>query len=213
MRQIQPYCLAMSIAGVETIATTEDAVPATGEAELAVVKAARECRERLGREKVTMDDVCAAAGISRATLYRLFPGGRDVLFDAVRVHSLNEFFDSLRADIEGADTLEEFLVRVIVGASTSLRDDEHLAVALATEPGAALGDLTFDGLERIIRSATDFFTPLAARFTSVSNTAEIFDITTRLVISYHLSASRVFDFTQRESARRFVRTHLLPTNH
>lgn len=199
--------------GVEAAAPLGDVASVSNEAELAVIKAARDCRERFGREKVTMDDVCAAAGISRATLYRLFPGGRDVLFDAVRVHSLNEFFDSLRADIEDADTLEEFLVRVIVGASTALRDDEHLAVALATEPGAALGDLTFDGLERIIRSATDFFTPFAARYTSASNTAEIFDITTRLVISYHLSASRIFNFTQRESARRFVRTHLLPTIH
>lgn len=201
----------MSVTGVDEAALATEEVPGVNDAELAVIIAARDCRERLGREKVTMDDVCASAGISRATLYRLFPGGRDVLFDAVRVHSLNEFFASLRADIEGADTLEEFLVRVIVGASTALRDDEHLAVALATEPGAALGDLTFEGLERIIRSATDFFTPLAARFTSASNTAEIFDITTRLVISYHLSASRIFDFTKRDSARRFVRTHLLPT--
>lgn len=203
----------MSMTGVETPALDDDRIaPSTG-AEIAVINAARECRDRLGREKVTMDDVCAAAGISRATLYRLFPGGRDVLFDAVRVQSLNEFFDSLRSDIEGADSLEEFLVRVIVGASTALRDDEHLAVALATEPGAALGDLTFEGLERIIRSATEFFTPLAARFTSAHNSAEIFDIMTRLVISYHLSASRVFDFTERDSARRFVRNHLLPTIH
>ena len=198
------------MAGVILEASETEGATQLRDAEIAVIRAARECRDRLGRDKVTMDDVCAAAGISRATLYRLFPGGRDVLFDAVRVHSLNEFFGSLRADIEGADSLEEFLVRVIVGASTALRDDEHLAVALATEPGAALGDLTFDGLERIISSATEFFTPFAARFVSASTAAGMFDIVTRLVISYHLSASRVYDFTKRESVLRFVRTHLLP---
>lgn len=180
------------------------------EAMLAVIIAARECRERLGREKVTMDDVCAAAGISRATLYRLFPGGRDVLFDAVREQSLRDFFGELQDEIDGATSLEDLLVRIIVGASTALREDEHLAVSLATEPGAALGDLTFDGLERIIRTATDFFSPVVGRFTSASNTAEIMDILARLVISYHLSPSRIFDFTRRDSAMRFVRTHLLP---
>lgn len=187
----------------ETSAPNRDAV-------LAVVSAARDCRDRLGRGRVTMDDVCAEAGISRATLYRLFPGGRDVLFDAVREQSLNEFFGGLSSEIEGAASLEDLLVRIIVGASTALRDDEHLAVSLATEPGAALGDLTFEGLDRIIRSATDFFAPSVGRFTSASNTAEIMDVTARLVISYHLSPSRIFDFTDTTSASRFVRTHLLP---
>ena len=197
-------------AGTQTGVEVEDATEPNSEAMLSVIAAARECRERLGREKVTMDDVCTAAGISRATLYRLFPGGRDVLFDAVHSESLNDFFSSLRSEIDGASSLEDLLVRIIVGASTALRDDEHLAVALATEPGAALGDLTFEGLDRIIRSATEFFSPSIGRFTNAANTAEIMDIMARLVISYHLSPSRIFDFTERASAGRFVRDHLLP---
>lgn len=200
----------MVVASTVAAEVLEDPAAPHNEAVSAVIAAARECRERLGRERVTMDDVCAAAGISRATLYRLFPGGRDVLFEAVREQSLKDFFGELEGEIEGADSLEDLLVRMIVGASTALRDDEHLAVSLATEPGAALGDLTFDGLERIIRIATDFFSPFVGRFTSASNTGEIMDVVARLVISYHLSPSRIFDFTQRASAARFVRTHILP---
>ena len=165
--------------------------------------------QRLGRSRVTMDDICREAGISRATLYRLFPGGRDVLFGAVREGSLNEFFDSIRSEVEGADTLEELLVRVIVAASRALRDDAHLAVSLATEPGIALGDLTFEGVDRIIRVAFRFLEPYAARFIPAERTREIIDVLARLVISYHLSPSRVFDFTRRDSAARFVRLHLL----
>lgn len=200
----------MSLTDVTPSAVADASASAPHDAELAVIRAARECRERLGRDKVTMDDVCAAAHISRATLYRLFPGGRDVLFDAVREHSLREFFDELRADVDGADSLEDLLVRVIVGASCALRDDDNLAVSLATEPGAALGDLTFDGLERIIRTATEFVQPRAARFATAEATAEIIDILARVVISYHLSPSRIFDFTKKDSAARFVRAHLLP---
>lgn len=183
------------------------------DAEAAVVAAARSCMQRLGRSRVTMDDVCTEAGISRATLYRLFPGGREVLFGAVREGSLNEFFDGIRSEVEGADSLEELLVRVIVASSRALRDDVHLAVSLATEPGLALGDLTFEGVDRIIRVAFRFLEPFAAAYIPAAQTEEIIDILARLVISYHLSPSRVFDFTDRASVVRFVRLHLLDNTH
>lgn len=196
--------------------TTEAPFDASGapdrvisDAEATVVAAARSCMQRLGRSRVTMDDVCSEAGISRATLYRLFPGGRDVLFGAVREGSLHEFFDGIRSEVEGADSLEELLVRVIVAASRALRDDAHLAVSLATEPGIALGDLTFEGVDRIIRVAFRFLEPFAAAYIPAAQTEEIIDILARLVISYHLSPSRVFDFTDRTSVMRFVRLHLL----
>lgn len=183
------------------------------EAESTVVAAARTCMQRLGRSRVTMDDVCVEAGISRATLYRLFPGGREVLFGAVRESSLHEFFDGIRSEVDGADSLEELLVRVIVAASRALRDDVHLAVSLATEPGIALGDLTFEGVDRIIRVAFRFVEPYAAAYIPAARTEEIIDILARLVISYHLSPSRVFDFTDRRSVARFVRLHLLDNTH
>lgn len=200
----------MSLTGVAQRADAAESESPTREAELAVVQATRDLLSHQTRDKVTMDDICAAAGISRATLYRLFPGGRDVLFDAVREQSLQEFFDGLRTRVEGADSLEELLVRVIVSASCALRDDSHLAASLATAPGVALGDLTLDGLHRIIRVATGFITPFASEFIPASETEEIVDILARLVISYYLSPSKIFDLTKRPSAVRFVRSHLLP---
>jgi AcrR family transcriptional regulator len=53
-----------------------------------ILDATRVCCERWGIAKVTVDDVAAEAGVSRATLYRMFPGGKDVLFDAMRVREL-----------------------------------------------------------------------------------------------------------------------------
>lgn len=82
-----------------------------------------------------MDDICITAGVSRATVYRLFPGGRDVLFEAVRLGKLEDFFTAMRANVEGSESLEELLVRCIVVASSELQHDEHLAMMLATAPG------------------------------------------------------------------------------
>ena len=157
-----------------------------------------------------MDDICATAGVSRATVYRLFPGGRDVLFEAVRLGKLEDFFTAMRAHVEGSESLEDLLVRCIVIASIELQHDEHLAMMLASVPGETLGDLTVSGLGRIVRVATAFITPLTDEFIPGDEAAQIVDVMCRLVISYYLSPSSTIDFTNEDAARLFVQRFILP---
>ena len=126
-----------------------------------ILEALKRCCERWGIRKVSIDDVAVEAGVSRATLYRMFPGGRDVMFEAMRVRELELFFDRLRDEIAGTDSLEDLLVTTVVAATRELRSDEHLATMLASEPGEVIGELTVEGLPRIIRMATAFLAPLA----------------------------------------------------
>ena len=76
---------------------------AVGSLEDRVLEATRRCCEQWGIAKVTIDDIAAEPGVSRATIYRMFPGGKDVLFEALRVRELEEFFDVLRSQVDGAD--------------------------------------------------------------------------------------------------------------
>ena len=171
------------------------------------------CVENCGWDKVTMDDICAAAGLSRATLYRLFPGGREVLFEAVRVRELENFFTTIRAHVEGSESLEDLLVNCIVVSATELAHDQHLAQMLAADPGN-VGELTVSGLARIIRVATAFVAPLTDSFIPRRDAEALVDVMVRLVISCYLAPSQSFDFTNKDSARLFVRTFLLATvNH
>ena len=71
--------------------------------EVRVLDAAKRCCERWGIDKVTVDDIADESGVSRATMYRMFPGGKDVLFEALRVRELDEFFTRLLRQVEGAD--------------------------------------------------------------------------------------------------------------
>lgn len=178
--------------------------------EARILDAAKSLGERWGFAKVTVDDIAAESGVSRATLYRLFPGGKDVLFDALRVRHLEEFFSRLSDELHGLDTLEDFLVGAVVAATIELRDDHHLAVMLATEPGAALGQLTVGGLPRIIRMATMFLAPLVERFLPRDDAARLVDVVARLVISYFLAPSDHIDLADPESARSFLTSAVLP---
>jgi AcrR family transcriptional regulator len=184
------------------------AVISYSEAEIAVLDATVACVERLGFQKVTMDHICVEANVSRATVYRMFPGGRDVLFEAVRVRSLTDFFTVLRAHVEGATSLDEVLVRCVTVAYAELMADQHLATMLATEPGETLGDLTVSGVSRIVRVAAEFMTPLLHSFVPQQQAEEIVEIMCRLVISAFLSPSPLLDFSNEEVVRRLVRTYL-----
>ena len=184
------------------------AVISYSEAEIAVLDATVACVERLGFQKVTMDHICAEANVSRATVYRMFPGGRDVLFEAVRVRSLADFFTVLRAHVEGATSLDEVLVRCVTVAYAELMADQQLATMLATEPGETLGDLTVNGVSRIVRVAAEFMSPLLHSFVPQQQAEEIVEIMCRLVISAFLSPSPLLDFSDEAVVRRLVRTYL-----
>ena len=189
---------------------TSDTAAQPRDLESAIFSAVDSCVTQWGWDKVTMDDICATAGVSRATVYRLFPGGRDVLFEAVRLGKLEDFFTAMRANVEGSESLEELLVRCIVVASSELQHDEHLAMMLATVPGETLGDLTVSGVGRIVRVATAFITPLTDEFIPADEAAHIVDVMCRLVISYYLSPSSTIDFTNEDAARHFVQRFVLP---
>jgi AcrR family transcriptional regulator len=179
-------------------------------AEGRILNAAKSCCERWGFDKVTIEDIAAEAGVSRATLYRLFPGGKDVLFEALRVRELEDFFTRLSLHLDGATDFEDLLVRCVVHATLELRDDQHLSLMLASEPGDTLSQLTVDGLPRITRVATVFLVPLVDGYLPRHEAARLVELLSRLVISYFLAPSEHVDLGDTESAATFIRSFVLP---
>lgn len=192
------------------MSSTTPIAAGTPSVEVRVLDAAKACVERWGMAKLTIDDIAAEAGVSRATLYRMFPGGKDVLFEALRVRELEDFFTRLAAHLDHASDLEDLLVRTVVSATEELRDDQHLALMLASEPGETLTSLTVDGLPRIIRIATVFLVPLVDQYLPRRESARLVELLARLVISYFLAPSDHVDLGDAESARMFIATFILP---
>ena len=178
------------------------------EVESRVLDATKLAIEKWGVSRVTVSDVCDLANVSRATVYRMFPGGKEVLLEALHVRSLDEFFTTLLARADGAKSLEDLLVRCIVSATTELRNDQHLAMMLATEPGTTLMQFTIDGLSRIVRVAASYLAPLVADFLPKREADALVEVLARLVISYFLTPSERYDFTNEASTAKFLHMHI-----
>ena len=175
------------------------------ESELRILDAAKRCAERWGFERLTVDDIAAEAGVSRATLYRIFPGGKDVLFEALRVRERAEFFDELTAEVADVDDFEDLVVRLVVTATRALRDDDHLALMLASAPGEILVELTAAGVPRIVATATDYLAPLLKPHLDDADTATPFiELLVRVTLSYFLAPSDHVDLGDPDSARSFL---------
>jgi AcrR family transcriptional regulator len=197
-------------AATEATGMPGDEIFSASRAEHRVLDAARSCCERWGMDRVTVDDIAAEAGISRATLYRLFPGGKDVLFEALRTRESLAFFVRLGDLVSAAGDFEDVVVSVLVEATRALRTDEHLKIMLASRPGEVLYELQVTDVPRILELATEFLSPLVAPSIGRARSAELADWLTRVVLSYFFTPSPTVDLADRASAAAFARAFVLP---
>jgi AcrR family transcriptional regulator len=175
-----------------------------------VLAAAVRCCDRWGLEKVTVDDIATEAGLSRATLYRLFPGGKDVLYESIRVLETDAFFAELDVHVQAADSLEGLIVNVLIEATNALRHDDRLQMMLASRPGEVLTSLGFADQPRIIEAAAGFLQPRVLRFIGADQAHHLADWMVRVVLSYFFTPSDHVDLGDPVSARVFARAFVLP---
>lgn len=192
-------------------ALTDRSAPALPALETRIVEAMLECVARCGIGKTTADDIARAAGVSRATLYRAFPGGKDVVFDALLRHEAARFFDAVTSRLDAADTLEDAVVIGTVEAASFLTGHEALAYLVAHEPHRVLPALAFHRLDRALATAAAFTAPHLRRFVSDDEAAAAgAEWLVRLLLSYAINPTSALDLTQETAVRHFVRTYVLP---
>jgi len=176
---------------------------------LRILQAAYDCVARWGFSKTTIEDAARAAQVSRATLYRAFPGGRDELLAAVVAWENARFFGRLYAEVRDAATLEEVLELGLVFAHRGIRDHEVLQRVLETEPELLLGKLTVEaaGTQKMVAA---FLAPYLARAPLAPgvDASEAADFLARMALSY-ISAPGRWDLTDRAQVARLVRGELL----
>lgn len=199
------------MAGVAQITELGAPSRSTEALEERLVDAMLSCIGRQGLAKTTADDVARTAGVSRATLYRAFPGGKEVAFEAVRRREVTRFFEQVTGRLERADNLEDLLVIGALEAADFLFGHEALGYVLRHERDRVLPAFTPNRLDGVLATATGFLLPHVSRFvTDAERAAGGAELVVRLLISYAIDPSPAVDLTDPTSVRRFVRTFVLP---
>jgi AcrR family transcriptional regulator len=171
--------------------------------------AALACIARRGVRRTTLDDVAQQAGCSRATIYRAFPGGKDVLMADAALHEIDRLLDELGRELEAATTLEDTLVTAMTGTTRRVLGHDALQYLWAHEPGVVQPHLSFDGIDPVLARAVEFFSPHLERYLEPSTARRAAEWVARLVVLY-ADADSPFDLSVPLDARQLVSTHVLP---
>jgi len=204
-RELGPSVAAQPTATVVHLGADDQTSP-----RVRVVDAALVCLARQGLAKTTVDDIARQAGVSRATLYRTFPGGKDAVLAAVSETEVARFFSALGVAMGEAKDLEDVLVAGMVEATRYLSSHEALLNLLAREPGVVLPHLAFARMDRVLRVASDFCAPFFARWLEPDQAARAAEWAARIVMSYLACPSERFDLSRPEGARALVDQYVLP---
>jgi len=174
-----------------------------------ILEATYACVARWGLSKTTVEDAAREAGLSRATVYRYFPGGRDELIDAVVSWQFLLFFVSLYEEVHGATSLEEVLDRGLVFARKALVEHEVLQKMLETEPEVLMPKLTVES-NRTVGLIAGFLVPYLHEHGMAEGVEihEAADFLARMILSY-ISSPGHWDLGDPEQVATLVRTELL----
>jgi len=174
-----------------------------------VLEATYECVARYGLAKTTVEDVTRVAKVSRASIYRYFPGGRDELMNAVIAWETGRFFGRLAEAVAGAPDFASLLEEALFFAHRAIEEHEVLQKVLQTEPELLLPQLTIES-DRVLGFIRQFFVPYLERETlrPGMELQQAADYVSRMLLSFISNQGR-WDLSDRTQVAELVRTELI----
>ena len=97
---------------------------------------------RYGISKTTVDDVARTAGVSRASVYRYFPEGKEQLVAETILAAVEDYFSVLGSQVDGAEDFPHMMELAFLHGHRAVLDHEVLQKVLETEPERLLPHLT-----------------------------------------------------------------------
>ena len=178
-----------------------------------VLEAAYECVARFGLAKTTVEDVAKQAGVSRATVYRVFPGGKDELLRAGVGWEMGRFFARLAEAVADSPDFATLVEAGLTFAHDAMRSHEVLQKVLAAEPERLLPLLTTEQ-ERPLAFITAFLLPYLEREAQAGRLAdgvelgESADFVARMILAL-ITSPGSWDLDDPQQVRVVVRDQVL----
>jgi len=174
-----------------------------------MLEATYACVARYGMAKTTVEDVAREARVSRATVYRYFPGGRDQLIADTVAWEMGRFFGRLADAVATAPDLPTLLVEGLMYAHRAVEEHEVLQKVLQTEPDRLLPSMTV-AANRVLVLIRGFLVPYLEQqpLREGVTVEEASDYLARMVLSF-IGTQGATDLTDRSTVESLVRREFL----
>ncbi len=175
-----------------------------------VVEAAAACFARAGIAKTSVEDIAAAAGVSRATVYRAFTGGRDELILSVVLRDLAAFLDRLAARLAHETSVEAAIVEGVMDAVHWVRDAPRVSPFLAPDSAGHAQAAVAGAAERVLELCCDYVRPSFEAAQREGLLRAGIDLEGTIEFLYRIISSMTVMPRARddEATRRFLRTYV-----
>lgn len=174
-----------------------------------LLEAGYACIARYGIAKTTIDDVAREASMSRATVYRYFPGGKEQLVGDVIAWEAERFFLNLTTAVADRHGLAARLEAALVFAHQAIEDHAVLQKILDAEPERLMPALTvesahlLDMIKALLRPELG-----TIQLAEGIDSERAADWIARMFLS-HIGAQGSWDLTDPDAVAELVETQLL----
>jgi AcrR family transcriptional regulator len=180
-----------------------------GETRTRILTGALHSVERLGMAKTSLEDVAQTAGVSRATIYRYFPGGRDQVISETVSWEVENFLTRIVEAVDGLDSIDAKLETALLVGHRAIGDHLLLQQLLSTEPEALFRELAEIG--PLMREAIAGYVAESLQGEQLLPGVDIdeaSDYCSRLFLSY-IGSHGANDLSDPAAVQRIVQTQVL----
>jgi len=167
------------------------------------------CVERVGLGGFALEDVATEAGVSRATIYRHFEGGRDQLISETVTREVADFWRGLAEEVADLVGLENRLVGGLMAANERIASHGLLQRLLAAEPEYILAAI-FESEPLVLLVLRGYIRELlnGQLLRPGVDPDEAADYLTRMTLT-HMGSHGRWDMADEAQVRRLVRSQFL----
>jgi AcrR family transcriptional regulator len=152
----------------------------------------------------------AAAGVSRATAYRTFPGGREAITAAALAREGSRLYAAVADAVGQTASLHASLLAGLTTLWHHVSTHPAIEGVRTHRPEVLARGLRFESAARTYRVATTQLQPLLLRFMDEEAASRVGEYLCRVTVAYRLNPAPYLAIDDPQSVARFYGYHLAP---
>jgi AcrR family transcriptional regulator len=175
-----------------------------------ICKAALESIAKFGISKTSVEDIAKHAKVSRATVYRAFPKGRDSIFETALYLEAEKLFRKLYKVAQNSQSLKDAISSVVFAAAENLLNNSALMFIVANESELLAARLTFENMGKVLEFVSVNTKELFSKWIGKEPSMRLGEWIARILFSYTLCPTQAINLLDIDKVNLLVETVFIP---